>query len=152
MTNPLTPPMPEGTIAWWFNLALWLAGIANFCILAAGLQVPARLNWKEELPRLSPFNQKLMRVYMLFIGLTIVCFGIFTLVFHNALLRGDPIALTVAGFMGFWWILRIAIDAVYYNHNDWPKGPGFVAGHFLLTSTFVALAFTYTALIVWHFV
>src|SRR4030095_12137097 len=59
-----------------FGLALWLTGIANFCVLGAGAQVPVRFGWRSELARLSPMNRKLMWVYYGFIGTTIVAFGL----------------------------------------------------------------------------
>jgi len=134
------------------SLALWLAGIAHFCVLGAGVQVPYRFNWKEELPKLSSLNRKLMRVYLVFIGGTIAMLGLLTLLLHDELLRGDRIALILAGCMALWWFTRITIDAFYFDHDDWPRGKLFVFGHILLTSTFVAMAFTYTSLLLWHLV
>ena len=49
-----------------------LAGIGHFGILAASLQVPTVMNWKEELARLQEFNRKLFWVYGAFIVLTII--------------------------------------------------------------------------------
>jgi hypothetical protein len=39
-----------------FNLDLWLAGAGHFTILIASFQVPHRLQWKEDLKKLMPFN------------------------------------------------------------------------------------------------
>ena len=133
-----------------FNIALWLASIGHFCVLIASFQVPFRLGWKEDLAKLTPFNRKLMWTYGVFIVLTILAFGILTLVLHTELLRGDRAALGLATFIGIFWTTRILIDFFYLEHSDWPKGPLFVVGHFLLTSLFVALAVTYFGLMVWH--
>jgi hypothetical protein len=141
---------PPETVRDWFSLALWLAALANFCVLAAGVQLPWRLKWREDLAKLTPFNRKLFRVYYFFVGMTIVAFGTMTFALHDAMLAGDREALFLAGFIGLWWIARIVIDAVYFDHADWPKGKGMAIGHAVLTTTFVALAFTYTALVIWH--
>jgi hypothetical protein len=133
-----------------FGLALWLTGIANFCVLGAGAQVPVRFGWRSELARLSPMNRKLMWVYYGFIGTTIVAFGILTLVFHDEMLRGERVALGLAAFMGFWWAARVAIDGMVFRHEDWPKGRFFVAGHVLLTTTFVAMTAVYLGLVAWR--
>ena len=45
-----------------FDVALWLAGAGHFVILIASAQVPSRLNWKEDLRQLLPFNRKLLWV------------------------------------------------------------------------------------------
>jgi len=42
-----------------FDLDLWAAGIGHFVILFASFQVPLRLNWKNDLRQLMPFNRKL---------------------------------------------------------------------------------------------
>lgn len=149
-TAALPTAFPPETLADWFSLALWLAGVASFCVLAAGVQLPWRLNWKEDLAKLGPFNRKLFRVYYFFIGATICAFGLLTFVLHDEMLRGERTALWLAGFMGAWWLARIVIDGFVFDHDDWPQGPQFRIGHAVLTATFVALAFTYNGLLVWH--
>jgi hypothetical protein len=133
----------------WLSLALWLAGIGHFCILGASFQVPARLGWKEDLAKLTPFNRKLMWVYGGTTLLTIVAFGALTLLLHDEFLRGDRAALALATFIAVFWALRIVVDFIYFDHSDWPTGPQFVIGHFLLTALFVALASTYWAMLIW---
>ena len=124
------------------SLALWLAGIGHFCVLFASFQVPARLGWKGDLQKLTPFNRKLMWVHGGFAVLTIIAFGALTLTLHDEMLRGDRAALGLALFIGVYWGLRIAVDFLYYEHKDWPAGRGFVIGHVLLTSLFAFLAAT----------
>jgi alginate O-acetyltransferase complex protein AlgI len=135
--------------AHWLSLALWLAGIGHFCILFASFQVPARLDWKEDLAQLSPFNRKLMWVYGGTTLVTIVAFGILTLLLHNEILRGDRAAVALAVFIAIFWTLRILVDFFYFEHSDWPAGIQFVVGHFLLTALFMALAATYWAVLIW---
>jgi hypothetical protein len=135
-----------------FSLALWLAGAGHFCVLIASFQVPSRLHWKEDLEKLTVFNRKLMWVHGAFAVLTIIAFGVLTLTFHDEMLHGDKAALGLAVFIGTYWALRVAVDFFYYDHADWPRGRGFVAGHILLTALFVYLAatnFAIVALNVW---
>jgi alginate O-acetyltransferase complex protein AlgI len=129
---------------------LWLAGIAHFVILVASLQVPYRLNWKQDLQRLTPFNRKLLWVQGGFTVLTIVAFGVLTLSLHQELLRGDRAAIGLAAFVGVYWSARILVDALYFSHTDWPKGAAFVVGHALLTLLFCFLATSYIGIFVWH--
>jgi len=133
-----------------FNLILWLAGAGHFAILAASFQVPARLRWKQDLAQLMPFNRKLLWVQSGFTVLTIVAFGTLTLVLHKELLRGDRAAMALAGFIASYWTARILVDALYFTHEDWPKGRQFVLGHVLLTSLFASLAASYCGLFVWQ--
>jgi hypothetical protein len=133
-----------------FGLALWLAGIGHFVLLAASFQVPARLGWKEDLAQLQPFNRKLMWTYGGFTVLTIVAFGILTLVLHDEFVRGDRAAIGLSAFIAAYWTARIAVDAIYFKHRDWPSGRSFVIGHVMLTGLFIALASTYAGVVVWR--
>jgi hypothetical protein len=133
-----------------FDWTLWLAGIGHFVILAASFQVPSRLHWKEDLAQLMPFNRKMLWVQSSFTVLTIIAFGALTLTLHAELLRGDRAALGLACFIGSYWTARILVDALYFSHEDWPKGKLFVIGHMLLTSLFTFLAASYWALFAWQ--
>lgn len=131
------------------SVALWMAGFGHFCVLIASFQVPSRLGWKGDLAKLTPFNRKLMWVHGGFAVLTIIAFGVLTLALHDEMLRGEKTALYLAAFIGIYWATRVAVDFTYYEHQDWPRGPGFIVGHALLTLLFVFLAATYVALWVW---
>jgi hypothetical protein len=133
-----------------FGLALWLAGLGHFVLLAASFQVPARLGWKQDLAQLRPFNRKLMWTYGGFTVLTIVAFGSLTLFLHDELIRGDRAAIGLATFIAAYWTARIVVDAAYFKHGDWPSGRAFVLGHLMLTGLFVALASTYAGLVLWR--
>lgn len=139
------------SLTWWFHLALWLAGMGHFCVLIASFQVPTRLGWREDLAKLTPFNRKVMWTYGGTIVLTIVAFGTMSVVLHDEIIRGDPAARALSLFIGCFWLFRILIDAFYFRHDDWPKGPAFTIGHALLTTLFIALAGTYLGLFVWRY-
>lgn len=142
--------MPFASAKDFFDLALWLAGAGHFCVLIASFQVPARLGWKHDLAKLTPFNRKLMWVHGAFAILTIIAFGTLTLTLHGELLRGDRAALGLAAFIGAYWIARVAVDFFYYEHKDWPAGRSFVIGHALLTLLFTFLAGTNLGLVIWQ--
>jgi hypothetical protein len=133
-----------------FNVDLWLAGAGHFVILFASLQVPYRLNWKQDLRQLMPFNRKLLWVQGGFTVLTIIGFATLTFVLHEEMLRGDRAAVGIACFIGIYWAARVAVDAIYFSHADWPKGALFILGHTLLTALFTFLAISYLGLAAWH--
>ena len=126
-----------------FDCILWLAGVGHFVILIASFQVPSRLHWKEDLAQLMPLNRKLLWVQSGFTVLTIVAFGILTLVLHSEMPSGDRSALAIALFIVVYWAAGLLVDALYFSHDDWPKGTQFVVGHILLTTLFPALAASY---------
>ena len=130
------------------NVALWLAALGHFCVLGASFQVPRRLGWAEDLPKMRSFNRKLMYVYAGFTVLTIVAFGTLTFLLHDEMLRGERAATALAVFIAVYWTARIGVDFLYYEHKDWPEGRQFVIGHALLTGLFCALAITYWAVLI----
>ncbi|MEI9998102.1 MAG: hypothetical protein WDO13_02480 [Verrucomicrobiota bacterium] len=131
------------------GLALWLAGAGHFCLLIASVQVPARLGWKKDLAQLTPFNRRLMWVYAGTTLLTIVAFGVLTLLLHGEFLARDPAAVALAGFIAVFWTLRIVVDFTWLPRDGWPRGTAFAVGHILLVGLFIALAATYW-LVVWN--
>ncbi len=138
------------TVDRYFSTALWLAVAGHFTLLLASVQVPSRLRWATELPKLSPFNRKLMWTYGFFTVLTNMAFGTLTLVLHGELLRGDRAALGLAAFIGVYWTCRLIVDATYFSHSDWPAGRFFVVGHVLINLLFLFLVSTYLGLLAWR--
>ena len=119
-------------------------------VLMASFQVPGRLNWREELPRLSPFNRKVMWTNGAFIVLTIISFGTLTLSLHASFMKGESAAIGLAAFISVFWLTRILVDCLFFKHEDWPKGPQFVIGHALLDSLFAFLLLSYSSYVVWQ--
>jgi len=138
------------SLAWYFDLALWCAAAGNFCTMGAGLQVPHRLHWREELAKLTNFNRKIFLNYAAYVLLMINSFGIMTVVLHDDLMAGGRPAIALAILMGGFWGLRVLVDMFWFKNEDWPKGPEFIIGHTCLTALFVALTATYLGLAVWH--
>jgi len=139
------------TLGWYYARALWIMGALQLAVLLASFQVPSALGWKEELPRLRPFNRKLMWVYGSFIVFTIIGFGMMTLLLRNSFLKGETAAVALALFITLFWILRIVTDYFYFDKNDWPKGVLYEVGHSMLNSLFVFLILSYGGIVVWHF-
>lgn len=130
--------LPANPLFW----LLTLAGYAHFLVLAASFQVPHRLGWHVELQRIRPLNRKLLWVYGGFIVGMIVSLGVLVLRLRPEILAGDRAALHVVGLTAVWWTARIVVDALVFEHSDWPEGPEFVLGHTMLTTLFVFLAST----------
>jgi hypothetical protein len=105
--------------------------------------VPYRLGWKKDLPKLTPFNRKLMWVHGAFAVYTIISFGALTLLLHDEMLLGSRAGVALATFIGVYWLLRVIVDFTYYKHDDWPSGKAFVVGHALLTLLFAFLFVAY---------
>ncbi len=131
---------------------LWIGAAGHFLVLAASFQVPKQLDWDTDLESLQPLNRKLMWTYGGFIVLTIVSFGVLTVVFHDQFVAGTPLALGLCAMVAVFWSARILVDTFYFSHDDWPEGVEFVVGHALLTSLFLLLVVIYGGTVVFHLV
>jgi len=132
------------------GLALWLAGLGHFALLAASGQIPGRLDWRRELPRLSAANRKLFLVATGYIVLTYLSFGVLTLVLHDELVRGERAAVALAFFIGGYWLVRLVLDFTWFGHGEWPPGRRFVLAHVGLELLFGYLTVTYLGVAIWH--
>jgi len=129
--------------AWYLSCALYAAAAGHVLVLAASLQVPTRLGWKHDIPKLARFNQKIFWVYGFYILLSIVSFAVLTWRLHDEFLAGDPAARWLAGFIAVFWTVRVLVDLFWYDHRDWPPCNSLIAGHALVTTLFCALAAVY---------
>ena len=133
----------QNTWDWYLSHAIYAAALGHLVVLIASLQAPARLGWKQDVAKLTRFNQKVFWVYSFYILLCIVSFAVLTWRLHDAFLAGELAARWLAGFIATFWTLRVLIDLFWYDHRDWPQGNALVAGHALVTSLFCALAAVY---------
>ena len=129
-------------------LTLALAS-AQMLVLAASFQVPTRLGWKEDLPKLSSFNGKLMWTYGAFTVYTIVSWSILTFVLGKEMVNGTTAGIAVASIIFLFWLSRIATDAFYFKSEDWPKGPFMQIGHAMLNALFAFLVLGYGSIVAW---
>ena len=132
------------------SLLILLCGGGHFLILAASVQVPGKLGWKEEFGKLGRFNQKIFWTYGGYIVFCIVSFGLVDMLNYRGLIAIHPSSLVIALFIALFWTLRVIVDFGYFKHDDWPKGDIFVVGHTCLTALFTFLALTHWALVIWQ--
>jgi alginate O-acetyltransferase complex protein AlgI len=133
----------QNTFEWYLSHALYAAAIGQMVILIASFQAPVRLGWRDDIPKLTRFNQKIFWLYGLYILLCIVSFAALTWRLHDEFLAGEPAARWLAGFIAVFWTIRVSADVFWYEHCDWPQGNAMVTGHTLLTSLFCSLATIY---------
>jgi alginate O-acetyltransferase complex protein AlgI len=135
--------------AFYVDALLWSLPAMQLAVLLASYQVPGRLRWRQELPRLSPFNRKLMWTYGSFIVFSILGFAILTLTLHGSFMRGETAAIGLALFMCVFWVFRLVFDAFYFRTEDWPPGVDMQVGHALLNALFLYLSLGYGTVAVW---
>jgi hypothetical protein len=132
------------------DIALWLAGAGHFTLLAVSAQLPARLEWRTDLAKLTDFNRRFVWVAGGFIVFTYLGFGVLTLLLHDEMVRGDPSAVGLAAFIGLYWLVRVVVDATTFRGAPWPRGWLFRLGHLALMTLFGYFVAVYLGLAVSH--
>lgn len=132
------------------DLALWLAGAGHFTLLTVSVQLPARLDWRTELARLSPFNRSFVWVAGGYLVFTYLAFGVLTLLLHDEMLRGDRSAAALAAFIGLYWLVRVVIDATTFRNAPWPPGWLFRLGHAAVVALFGYFSVVYLGVAAAH--
>ena len=98
-----------------------LAGLLHFCQIPAMLMAPRMLGWKEDLPKLSLINRRIVVVIALAIVLVVVGMGIVVACAADQLVDKSRLATGVTGFLAVFWAYRAAVQwALYFR--IWVKG------------------------------
>jgi alginate O-acetyltransferase complex protein AlgI len=133
------------TLSEFIHYGFILGAAMHALVLVASIQVPSRLNWKEEFQRLNALSRKAFWTYGAYIFTIIVFMGAVSA--HLAGLadftRSD---LIWAAFIALFWWGRVIADTFYMKHEDWPRGPLFDVGHICLFTLFLSMTALYTGL------
>jgi len=122
---------------------LRLAGLGHFAILAASALVPKVLDWKTALKPLPPFLRTLFWVYGIFIVLTIISFGILTLLHAGAMAHGEPVARSVAAVIAVFWGARLMVQLFVFDVRPYLTNVWLKLGDHLLTLAFLFFTIIY---------
>lgn len=130
--------MPTDPLA----LLLFVAGLFQFSVLFASALVPFQLDWKRELACLSPLHRQMYWVYGGYVVLSIVAFGVISLINAAELASGSWLARSFCGYVAVFWGLRLCLQPVFQVKEQlttwWLH-----AGYHALTVLFVAFTGVY---------
>ncbi len=135
-----------------FGMFLRAAAVGHLVVFIASVQVPYRFHWNEELSKLSSMNRKLFWIYGGYVAGCILSFAVFTSLFHDRMLAGEPAALGIAGFITVFWGVRLVLDRTCIGPEEWPDGPLFDIGHLLLSLLFLFFVLVYGGIVLRHWV
>ena len=126
-----------------------IGGVLHFLTLIASAMVPKTLDWKGELAKLIPFLRTLFWVYGAFIVLTIIAFGLLSVLHFRELAAGDSLARSVCAVIAIFWGVRLVVALFVFDASEFLTTWYFKVGHHLLTVTFIyqTIAYGYCAII-----
>ena len=101
----------EQTKAGFQYVTLNLIGSALF--LVASSLVPFQLNWKEDLKSLPRLHRQMYWVYGGYIVLSIVAFGVISIMNAAELASGSGLARAFCAYVALFWGIRLVLQAVF---------------------------------------
>jgi hypothetical protein len=123
----------------WF---LWLAGFVQVAIAFANVFLPKKLNYRDNLSRVSPIIRQVFVVHSVYIVGVVLLFAALTFGFAGELASGHGLGRFLAAAMAFFWLCRAPVQLLYYDASLRRTNR---AGDVAFTTAAVFLAATYGA-------
>ena len=96
-------------------LLLKLTALTYLGLLVAGSLMPGIVGLRNHLATLPKFVRQLFWVYYVFIGLSLICFGLGTFFLPDQLASGTPLARAVCGFLALFWTVRFIVGKFVFD-------------------------------------
>jgi|SRR3954453_11677705 hypothetical protein len=96
---------------------MWIAGCIHVGIVLANVPLPGMLRVRENLTNVPRFIQQVFYVHWFYIVLIVSFFAALCFGFAHDLLGGSSLGRFVSGFMAVFWLLRIALQWLYYDYS-----------------------------------
>lgn len=121
---------------------LWLAGLVQVAIAFANVFLPKKLNYRENLSRVSPIIRQIFVVHSVYIVGVVLLFAAVTFGFAGDLASGHGLGRFLAAAIAVFWLFRAPVQLLYYDsvlrkENRW--------GDIAFTAAALFLAATYGA-------
>jgi hypothetical protein len=120
------------------------AGIGQLLVLIASALVPIRLNWQREFQALSRLHRQMYWVYGGYVVLSIIAFGLISLVNAEELASGSRLARSVCAYIAVFWGIRLSLQAIL-DVKEHLVTWWLAAGYRLLTLLFLCFVAVYAA-------
>lgn len=99
----------------WMVRAIWGAGVAHVGIIAANVPLPGRLRVRERLSGIPRFLRQIFYVHWIYIVIVLGLFAVLCFRFAPELAGGSALGRFLSAFIAGFWLLRIALQIVYYD-------------------------------------
>ena len=125
------------------EIAIIWCGFGHFAICLASLTIPKVLNWSVHLSTLHPLLRQMFWTYAGYILAINFCFGLISILGSHELVNQSFLAKATTLLIGTYWLTRIAIQFLYFDRSDAPKGILFTLGEIALVGLFTLFTLTY---------
>jgi alginate O-acetyltransferase complex protein AlgI len=116
---------------------IMISGFLHLGTLLGSAQVPRELNFREELPKLSPLLRHWIIVAGGYIVLDLIAFGVISLMFSRELSSGQPLARGICAFISVFWGIRLLIQCFLFDAKPYLRTLFLKVGYHGLTAVFL---------------
>jgi hypothetical protein len=135
----------------YLELGLRVAALTQIGVAILNLSLIRIMKWKPDLERMPLLVREVFRIHCYFISITLAIFGIITWRFASDFATAaHPIAIWLAIGMGVFWLIRSAMQWLYYSPSHWRGDTLRTVIHFTLFFGYAALASVYLAAALWR--
>ena len=104
------------TSATWTYL-MWMSGFIHLGIIVANIPLPRMLSVRENFVAVPKFIQQVFYVHWFYIVLIVGFFAALCFGFAHDLMGASLLGRFLSAFMAGFWILRIALQWLYYDYS-----------------------------------
>src|SRR5438552_8619224 len=133
------------------DLLLRAAALAQLAVAFLNLFLIRIMKWKPDLDRAPLLIREVFRIHVVFISITLSIFAVLTWRFaHEIASATTPLATWLAGAIGFFWLVRSAMQWTHYSASHWRGNIGRKLIHWTLFLGYGAMAVVYLAAAFWR--
>jgi hypothetical protein len=133
------------------ELALRAAALAQLTVAILNLFLVRIMKWKPDLDRAPLLIREVFRIHVYFISITLAIFAALTWRFAHELAGATtPLAIWLAGAIGFFWLVRSVMQWSHYSGSHWHGDSLRTLIHWALFLGYGAMAAAYLGASFWR--
>jgi hypothetical protein len=133
------------------ELGLRVTALAQLGVAILNLWLIRIMKWKPDLERMPLLVREVFRVHCYFISITLAIFGVLTWRFAGDMAQAaNPLCVWLAGGIGTFWLIRSAMQWVFYSPSHWRGDPARTVIHFILFFGYGAFTAVYYVAAFWR--
>jgi hypothetical protein len=122
---------------------LLVGGLLHLAITSAGVVMTLVLDWRKNLACLSGLTRHIIWTHAGFVLMTIVAFGLVSLLCAADLAGGSPLARATCAFIALFWGTRLIIQFFLFDARPYLTNVLLKLGYHGLTAVFAYFTLTY---------
>jgi len=122
---------------------IWIAGTIQMIIAAANIFLPRKLQYRQNLNKVSPIVRQIFIIHSVYIVLIILIFSGLCFLFPYELIGSHPLGRYMCGVLAIFWLARVPIQLFYYDERLKRENP---MANVFFTGAFLFLALTFSSI------